>query len=146
MILGVDADVLISWAMRGSLRHSDARRLIDFEIRERGSSLAITPQVVYEFLHVVTDPRRFEQPFPMEEAIQQATQICNSEDVILLAPTPPVVPRTMELMGAFRLGRKRILDTALAATLELAGIRRLATFNPGDFQVFDFLELVGSPP
>ena len=146
MILGIDADVLISWAMTGSLRHSDARRLIDHEIRERGSSLAITPQVIYEFLHVVTDPRRFEQPFSMGEAIQQASEISGSEDVILLAPSSDVVPRTMELLGTFRLGRKRILDTALAATLELAGIRRLATFNPGDFQVFDFLELVSAPP
>lgn len=146
MILGIDADVLISWAMTGSLRHSDARRLIDHEIRERGSSLAITPQVVYEFLHVVTDPRRFEQPLSMGEAIRQASEISGSEDVMLLAPTPEVVSRTLELMSTFRLGRKRVLDTALAATLELAGIRRLATFNLGDFQVFDFLELVSSPP
>jgi predicted nucleic acid-binding protein len=40
------------------------------------------------------------------------------------------------------LGRKRILDTALAATLEAARIRRLATFNGRDFEVFGFLEVV----
>lgn len=39
-------------------------------------------------------------------------------------------------------GRKRILDTALAATLEAAGVSRLATLNGRDSQVFGFLEIV----
>lgn len=50
--------------------------------------------------------------------------------------------RTLEFLDSLSLGRKRILDTALAATLELAGVRRLATFNRKDFEVFPFLELV----
>lgn len=32
----------------------------------------------------------------------------------------------------------QVLDTALAATLEEAGVRRLATFNRRDFEVFAF--------
>lgn len=39
-------------------------------------------------------------------------------------------------------GRKRVLDTVLAATLESAGVSRLATFNVDDFSVFGFLEVV----
>ena len=35
--------------------------------------------------------------------------------------------------------------TALAATLECAGVRHLATFNLDDFAVFKFLELVSAP-
>ena len=45
-------------------------------------------------------------------------------------------------MESLRLVRKRILDTALAATLESAKVRRLATLNPGDFKAFPFLEIV----
>ena len=45
-------------------------------------------------------------------------------------------------MTRFRLGRKRILDTALAATMEAAGIKKLATLNKKDFEVFPFLELI----
>jgi hypothetical protein len=48
----------------------------------------------------------------------------------------------MELMDRLRLGRKRILDTAFAATLEEAGVRHLATLNQKDFEAFDFLEVV----
>jgi len=36
----------------------------------------------------------------------------------------------------FALGRKRLLDTLLAATYLQAGIRSLLTTNPADFAVF----------
>lgn len=72
-------------------------------------------------------------------------QLWNAEEVVRVLPSSEVLPRTLELMESLRLGRKRILDTALAATLEVAGIRRLATFNPGDFKIFGFLDLVSAP-
>ena len=40
------------------------------------------------------------------------------------------------------LGRKRILDTRLAAVLHSHGARRLLTSNPADFTVFSVLEVV----
>jgi len=45
-------------------------------------------------------------------------------------------------MRQFNLGRKRILDTHLAAVLHGAGVRRLLTANPADFAVFGALETV----
>ncbi|HTG33595.1 MAG TPA: type II toxin-antitoxin system VapC family toxin [Thermoanaerobaculia bacterium] len=146
MILGIDTDVLVSWLVKVSPRHVDARRLIESQVRERGGLIALTPLVVQEFLHVVTDPRRFEEPLSMPEAIQRIGEIWESEEVVRILPSSEVMPRTLELLADLRLGRKRILDTALAATLESAEVRRLATFNPGDFRIFDFLELVDSPP
>ena len=146
MILGIDTDVLVSWLVKVAPRHADARRLIEIQVRERGGLIALTPLVVQEFLHVVTDPRRFEEPLSMPEAIQRIGEIWESEEVVRILPSSEVMPRTLELLADLRLGRKRILDTALAATLESAEVRRLATFNPGDFRIFDFLELVDSPP
>jgi predicted nucleic acid-binding protein len=141
LILAVDTDVLVSWAMAGSPRHAEARRLLDAELRRNGNSLAIAPQVMHEFLHVVTDPRRFENPLSMQEGLRWSRRLWNAAEVVPILPAPGVMDRTFELLERLRLGRKRILDTALAATLELAGVRRLATFNPGDFRPFAFLDL-----
>ena len=140
MILGIDTNVLVSWIVVGSPQHSVAYDLIKTEVGERGSSLALTPLVVHEFLHVVTDTKRFATPLSMSEALQR-----DSEEVVRVMPSLRVLPRTLELMADLQLGRKRILDTALAATLELAGIRRLATFNPSDFKIFKFLEIISTP-
>ncbi|HVR08754.1 MAG TPA: hypothetical protein VMW75_11965 [Thermoanaerobaculia bacterium] len=98
--------------------------------------------MIHEFLHVSTDPRRFEKPLSMEDGLRWSRSLWTATEVVRILPAPSVLDRTLELLAHLRLGRKRILDTALAATLELAGVRRLATFNPGDFRAFGFLELV----
>lgn len=144
MILGVDTDVLVAWAMAGTARHHSARRLLEETLRARGGLLGLTPQVLQEFLHIVTDARRFERPMDMATALNRTHALWMAEETMRILPTAEVVPRTVELMSRFRLGRKRILDTALAATLEMAGVHKLATFNPSDFEIFPFLELV--PP
>jgi predicted nucleic acid-binding protein len=142
MILGLDTDVLVSWTMAGAPHHAAARRLLEHEIRRGDSWLGLTPQVLYEFLHVVTDARRFPEPLPMDRARELVTDLWDAAEVERIVPSASVVPRTLELIGRFGLGRKRILDTALAATLEAAGVRRLATLNGADFAIFPFLEVV----
>lgn len=142
MILGLDTDVLVNWAMTGAPYHVTSRRLLEREVRKRDGRLGLTPQVLYEFLHVVTDPRRFPEPLPMHRASELAASLWDAVEVERIVPSVGVAHRTLELLGRLGLGRKRILDTALAATLEAAGVRRLATLNRADFQIFPFLELV----
>jgi hypothetical protein len=48
----------------------------------------------------------------------------------------------MSWLRQFALGRKRILDTHLAAVLHGAGVQRLLTSNPDDFAVFGVFELI----
>jgi predicted nucleic acid-binding protein len=142
VILGLDTDVLVNWAMTGAPHHIASRHLLEHEIRKAGGRLGLTPQVLYEFLHVITDARRFPEPLPMHRARELAANLWDAVEVERIVPSAGVAHRTLDLMGRFSLGRKRILDTALAATLEAAGVRRLATFNRGDFEIFPFLEVV----
>lgn len=143
MILGIDTDILVAWMMTGSRYHTAVRRFFEQEIGAQGGQLGLTPQVVHEFLHVATDPRRFESPLTMPDAIRICRSLVASREVRWIPPAAEVLPRTLDLLDTFRLGRKRILDTALAATLEGAGVRHLMTLNRKDFEVFPFLELVG---
>lgn len=142
MTLALDSDVVVSWIMAGSPRHAVVRAAVKGELRRPGGAIALVPQTLHEVLHVATDPRRFERPLPMKEALQLVRSLWEAREVVRVQPAPHVPLRTLELMERHRLGRKRILDTALAATLEGAGVRRLATFNGDDFRVFPFLEVV----
>ena len=68
-----------------------------------------------------------------------------SESALLtgeLEPTPASTNQTLRWMREFNLGRKRILDTHLAAILHTSGVRRLLTSNSADFVVFGVLEIV----
>ena len=45
-------------------------------------------------------------------------------------------------MGKYGLGRKRILDTMLAATYFAGGVDAIVTSNPDDFAVFKEMKVV----
>lgn len=146
MSLALDTNVLIPWLVLSAPGHADVRALVDSELRRDGGRLALAPQVCWEFLHVVTDERRFQRPCTMEQATALLRAVWNSRETDRLPASGEVVPRVLELMTEHRLGRKRILDTALAATLEAAGVRRLATYNVRDYACFPFLEPVRPGP
>ena len=142
MIVGIDTDVLVHWAMDGAPHHGVVRAFFERQVLDRGRRLGLTSQVIFEFLHVCTDPRRFEHPMSMEEGLRLVRELWDGREVVRILPAPIVVHRTVELLDQLGLGRKRIRDTALAATLEAAKVDHLATFNEKDFQVFPFLEVI----
>ncbi len=137
----IDTNVVLSWMVKGAPHHAETGVFLRREL-ESGRRIALLPLVLHEYVHVVTDGRRLARPLSMEAALGDAEALWNSFDVLRVLPGEGTVTRTLELMRRWGLGRKRILDTALAATLEEAGVRRLATFNVGDFAVFSFLEVV----
>jgi predicted nucleic acid-binding protein len=139
--LGVDTDTLVHWAMAGTPHHSAVRRCLEREVR-RGYRLGITLQVLREFLHVTTDQRRFERPLAMQDALRLSLELWTGQDVERLLPTARAHDRLCELMHRLQLGRQRILDTALAVTLESTGVTRLVTLNRRDFEDFPFLQVV----
>lgn len=141
MILALDTDVLVGWAVSGAATHLKCRKLLRSHIGQRGR-IGLVPQVLFEFVHISTDPKRLKDPLTMDQALALTEQLWNSREAEWLFPGPRILPRTVELMHSLHLGRKRILDTALAATLEEAGVARLATFNRKDFQCFPFLVTV----
>lgn len=142
MIIAVDTDVLVHWQMSGAVHHRAVRDFFDHQVGEKGVRLGLTAQVLHEFMHVTTDSRRFPAPMPMPAAIRRSRELWDSPDVVRLWPGAEVFHRTLALQQERGLGRKRILDTAFAATLESAGVKRIATLNGRDFEIFDFLEVV----
>ena len=128
--------------MVGAPHHSASSRLLEHEVRNNGNQLGVTVQTLLELQHICTDASRFENPLSMAQALEWSRSIWDAKEVTRLLPTQDVLHRSIDLLTRFRLGRKRILDTALAATMEAAGIKKLATLNKKDFEVFPFLELI----
>ena len=97
--------------------------------------MALAPQVLAEFIHVVTDPRRFTQPLEMGEARRLADQWWTARDVDQVFPDNAAVRLFLDWLEQHRLGRKRLLDTLLASTYRIANIDSILTTNPHDFAV-----------
>ena len=138
---GLDCNILVQLAMEDLVAYSATHRKVNSEIA-LGNQLILTPQVVNEFLHVVTDPRRFAPPLTMADALDWIEEFRGNSTVDLVETTPASLEQSLRWMREFNLGRKRVLDTHLAAILYVHGIRRLLTSNPGDFAIFRGLEIV----
>jgi predicted nucleic acid-binding protein len=115
--------------------------LVNVEIRNLRSVL-LTPQVIAEFLHIITDPRRFQNPLSMTDALVWIEDFLQQPGVRLPCLPNIASPKRIGWMKQFGLGRKRILDTSLAASFHAAGCTRILTSNPDDFSVFQVFETV----
>jgi predicted nucleic acid-binding protein len=107
-----------------------------------GDRVALAPQVLAEFIHVVTDSRRFRQAVEMSEAQGIARKWWTAREVDHVFPNAEATRQFLDWLDRLQLGRKRLLDTLLAATYRQGGIRSLPTTNPNDFGVFDCFALI----
>ena len=140
MIYGIDTDFLVAAEILDHRHHSAADELLD-GLLAAGHSFGLAPQTLAEFLHVVTDARRLSVPLSMADAVSRASFWWDSREVVRVFPTDQTTARCLAWISRYRLGRKRLLDTMLAATLANAGIDRLITNNASDFRVFDVFEI-----
>lgn len=105
-------------------------------------SMALTPQVLTEFAHVVTDRRRFETPLVMADALDLCGQWWHAEECRPILADLEAGSLSLTWMKSFRLGRKRLLNTMLAATYYAAGVKRIATTDWRDFSVYGVFDVV----
>ncbi len=135
MIHGFDTSALVAHEVTSHASHPAAHRRVA-EMRRAGERFAITTQVLTEFVHIVTDGKRFAAPLVMEQAVARAGAWWNSPDVNRTEPDDNAVNWFLDAMVRHQLGRKRVLDTMLAATYRAAGVTSLLTLNSADFEVF----------
>ena len=142
MAHGFDTSFLVAAEVACHPEHQGARARLD-ELRKAGEHFALTPQVLAEFIHVVTDARRFTKPLAMEAALDRTRAWWNSPEIDRIAPNAEDVRVFIEWMSRHQLGRKRVLDTLLAATYHNAGIARVLTTNARDFAAFGCFYCIG---
>jgi predicted nucleic acid-binding protein len=135
MIHGLDTGFLVAAEVAEHAEHS-AARLALARFMQAGDRIAIAPQVLVEFIHIVTDPHRFTQPLSVNEARNIAEQWWTAREVDHVFPDTAATQRFLAWIEQFSLGRKRLLDTLLAATYQQAGIESVLTTNAADFATF----------
>jgi predicted nucleic acid-binding protein len=141
MIHGMDTGFLVSAELVEHPDHVAARATLS-RLLGGGDRVALAPQVLAEFIHVVTDSRRFRQPVEISEARRIARKWWTASEVDHVFPHAEATRQFLDWLDQLQLGRKRLLDTLLAATYHQGGIRSLLTTNPDDFGVFDCFALI----
>ena len=140
-MIGVDTSFLVALAVREHPSHAGCRRLFTEEIQGGEASMAVAAQALAEFCHVVTDPRRFERPLEMFDALDLCEQWWGARECRPVSVDTEAGALFFSWMHQFALSRKRLLDTLLAATYYRAGVTRLATTDWRDFETYGVFEL-----
>ena len=140
-MIGLDTSFLVAWAITEHPNHTPCRRLAT-EAIQNGHSFGLTTGIIAEFIHVVTDPRRFAKPLAMANAMVFADFWSRAAEVTLLPQSAGTSATWIDWLQRHRLGRKHLLDTLIAATWHTASITLVYTLNPADFEIFEAFTFV----
>lgn len=138
-MIGLDTTFLIECDLRETKNHTKARAELKRFLQ--ADELCVTGQILTEYVHVVTDPRRFAEPLDISEAIERSAYWGNAQEIRLVFPNEKTTDYFHDWMKDYRLGRKRVLDTMLAATYYSNGVTDLLTSNVRDFEIFEVFKL-----
>jgi predicted nucleic acid-binding protein len=142
MALGVDTTFLVQVEIAESAGHAKAMAFLEGRVIGRRQALAVAPQALLELVHIVTDGKRFQRPLTMEKALERSAFWWNAREVRQALPTAETFRLFHDWMRANALGRKRILDTFLAATYMSLGIREILSSNARDYAILPGISLI----
>ena len=149
MATGIDTSFLVAVECVEHPEYAASRELLA-DLVALDEPFALNPDVLSEFVHTVTDPKRFPTPLSMPDALSRAEYWRTARESKLVFPTTASTKLFVEWMTQFQLGRKRLRDTMLAASYFSAGVTRNVTLNAKGFRVFGCFEIIeplpSSPP
>jgi uncharacterized protein len=134
-----DNNILINALRSEALHHQAAKTWLEDTLNQ-GAPLRLFPTVEAGFLRVVTHPKIFANPTPLDEALLFLTTLCSAPGVEIAPWTPAARLRWVNLCTVGHLNGNDCNDAMLAALAIERGLR-LVTFDKG-FRRFDGLSLL----
>lgn len=133
----VDTNVLVFAVIRTTPEHDRALALLA-SLAEGAEPWAIPWPCVYEFLRVVTHPRVFHPPVPLDRALDDLRRILDSPSLILLNETERHPDIMAQVVRESEATGNLIHDAHIAALCLEHGVAELLT-GDRDFSRFDGL-------
>jgi hypothetical protein len=133
-MIAVDTNILIYAHRHDAPFHERARDRVA-GLAEGRAAWAIPWPCVHEFLGVVTRPRVFHPPTPLDAALAQVEAWMTSPSLVLLAEGSGYWDELRALLSAGRISGPQVHDARIAALCRAHGVRELWTADR-DFSRF----------
>ena len=131
-MIGVDTNILVHAHREDSPWHERAKRAL---ASLGGERWGIAWPCVHEFLAVVTHPKIFNPPTPLEDALLAVETWIDAQSLVLLGELDGYWSVLSELLGSARVVGPRVHDARIAALCLQHGVRELWTMDR-DFSRF----------
>ena len=133
-MIAVDSNFLV-YAHREDSPFHDAACACIVELAEGNAPWAIPWPCIHEFLAIVTHPRTYVPPTPLEKAIDQVAAWLESPSLVLLAESEDYWERLRSLLLTGRVSGPQVHDARVAALCQEHGVSELWTADR-DFSRF----------
>jgi toxin-antitoxin system PIN domain toxin len=138
-VIAVDTNILVYAHREDSTWHDAAYRCIE-ELATGRDAWAIPWPCLHEFLAVVTHPRIYAPPTPLERALDQAQAWLESPSVVLLCEAEDHWQKLQALLRSGRASGPKVHDARIAALCIANEIAELWTADR-DFSRFPVLRI-----
>ena len=139
-MIAVDTNILVYAHREDSPWHEAAGRRLA-ELAEGRAAWAIPWPCLHEFLAIVTHPRIYNPPSPLEIAQAQVEAWLEAPGLVLLAETPGYWPELLAAIKASRVTGPAVHDARIAALCRLHGVHELWTADR-DFTRFTAIRAI----
>ncbi len=136
----IDTNVLIYAEITSSQHHRQARQVLT-QLAEGAVPWALPWPCIYEFLRVVTHPRVFHPPVPLEIALTDLKAITESPSILLLSETDRHSELMTSIVKESGVTGNLIHDAHIAALCVEHGVTELISADR-DFLRFKSLKIV----
>ena len=140
----LDAGVLIGALLKGDPRHQEARPLV--ERARRAEILACTTASILSEVYEALTWKDAEPPHAPDQAAYAVRLLIEPPSAIKgLEENQDVILLALELAAEHGLSARRVHDARHAAAALTAGVKKVYTYDPNDWQKFqeDGLKIVG---
>jgi len=145
-LISLDTTFLIDLYWIDSPRHLSAVKLFDALSDENGEYQNEEILVYYncfnEFVHVITDTRRFENAMTMTRALEICEQWRDLEKIRIVYPDETSYARALTWLSIYNLGRNRLNDTNMVSCYVSQGASKIISANPKDFEIIQEIECI----
>jgi hypothetical protein len=141
-VIAVDTNLLVYAHREDSKWHAEAKRALT-DLAESAAEWALPWPCVHEFLGIVTHPRIFSPPTPLDQALAAIDQWLAVPTIVLLGESREYWPILRSLVASSKvvgpkihdarvaaLCRDHAVDTLWSADRDFSRFRELAVVNP----------------
>jgi hypothetical protein len=123
-VIAVDTNILVYAHREDSPWHDGAHARLS-QLAEGRAAWAIPWPCLHEFLAIVTHPRIYEPPSPLESAIAQVEAWLESPSLVLLTEAENYWPELRSSLVSGRVAGPQVHDAHVAALCRLHGVDEL---------------------
>ena len=104
--------------------------------------LYISPQILAEFYAVITSASAVKNPISPPEAISRIKRLSQMPNLKILQISPQVQEKWLELLELNPVKGSQVFDLLHLATMLTSEIKRIYTFNDGDFNWYQNIDVI----